>query len=72
MKGNFSRFFKNVDKLDNISTSNIRNIIQREEQLLTTTKEDDFNQRFKMEMAGDGAIDSEEEELDQHIAKIAN
>ena len=43
MKGNFSRLQRTLDKLDNISTSNIKNILSREQEELTKTAEVDFN-----------------------------
>lgn len=43
MKGNFPKYQRELDKLDNISTSNIRNLLSREEEMLVRTKEDDFN-----------------------------
>lgn len=63
MKGNFSRFEQSLDILENIGTSNIRNLISRGDELAVLTEGDDFNQRFLMERAG-GAMEAQD--LDHH------
>lgn len=52
MKGNFNKYQRLVDKIDNITSSNIRNLLNREQEILMDTEADDFNKRFKMETVG--------------------
>jgi hypothetical protein len=65
MRGNFSRFQRTLDKLENISTSNIRNLINRGDELAVNTEGDDFNSRFLMERAG-ATGQQDDDMLDHH------
>jgi hypothetical protein len=58
MRGNFSRFQRTLDKLENISTSNIRNLINRGDELAV-------NSRFLMERAG-ATGQQDDDMLDHH------
>lgn len=69
LRGNFGRFERTLEKLDHIKTSNIRNLLNREEMELMQTEEMDFNERFRNDAAGSSALmgDDEEEEGEKAV-----
>lgn len=56
MKGNFKKFDNILEKLENIGTTTIRNLINSGDELIMQTEEDDFNSRFLAERSGTAQI----------------
>ena len=77
MKGNFSRLDRTLERLDHVKTTTIRKLLNQEELILMQTEEDDFNDRFRNEVAGSSALmglddmeDDEEEEKNSATGQV--